>query len=106
MSSSCIASTQLGSCRASENFLGVGLAEIDVSILLTSASTLIISSKLVDNPRSLASLEVSEESFKQAVGTSELTVGIGDSTVSVSIYSAKGLNVEAVGLGFPLPSVT
>nr|GFD19506.1 hypothetical protein [Tanacetum cinerariifolium] len=54
----------------------------------------------------LASLEVSEESFKQAVGTGELIVGMGDSTVSVSIYSAKGLNVEAVELGFPLPSGT
>nr|GFD41173.1 hypothetical protein [Tanacetum cinerariifolium] len=49
------------------------------------------------------SLEVFEESFKQAVGTGELTVGMGDSTISVSIYSAKGLNVEAVELGFPLP---
>nr|GFB11035.1 alpha/beta hydrolases superfamily protein [Tanacetum cinerariifolium] len=42
--------------------------------------------------------EVSEESFKQAVGTGELAVGIGDSTVSVSICSAEGLNVEAVEL--------
>nr|GFD27000.1 hypothetical protein [Tanacetum cinerariifolium] len=55
---------------------------------------------------SLASLEVSEESFKQAVGTGELTVGMGDSIVNVSICSAKGLNVEAVELGFPLPSGT
>nr|GFD43986.1 hypothetical protein [Tanacetum cinerariifolium] len=55
---------------------------------------------------SLASLEVSEESFKQVVGTGELTVGMGDFTVSVSICSAEGLNVEAVELGFPLPSGT
>nr|GFD57071.1 hypothetical protein [Tanacetum cinerariifolium] len=55
---------------------------------------------------SLASLEGSEKSFKQAVGTGELTVGMGDSTISVSVYSAEGLNVEAVGLGFPLPSGT
>nr|GFC63788.1 hypothetical protein [Tanacetum cinerariifolium] len=81
----------------------VGLAEIGVSILLTSASTPIISSELVETPRILASLEVSEESFKQAVGTSELAVGMGDSTVSVSICSAEGLNVEAVELWFPLP---
>nr|GFD44702.1 hypothetical protein [Tanacetum cinerariifolium] len=43
--------------------------------------------------------EVSEESFKQAVGTGELTVGMGYSTISVSICSAEGLNVEAVELG-------
>nr|GFD07519.1 hypothetical protein [Tanacetum cinerariifolium] len=49
---------------------------------------------------------VSEESFKEAVGTGELAVGMGDSTVSVSICSAEGLNVEAVELGFPLPSGT
>nr|GFC80644.1 hypothetical protein [Tanacetum cinerariifolium] len=55
---------------------------------------------------SLASLEVSEESFKQAVGTGELTVGMEDSTVCVSICLAEGLNVEAVELGFPLPSGT
>nr|GFD53131.1 hypothetical protein [Tanacetum cinerariifolium] len=55
---------------------------------------------------SLASLEVSEESFKQAVRNGELTMGMGDSTVSVSICSAEGLNVEAVELGFPLPSGT
>nr|GFD07132.1 hypothetical protein [Tanacetum cinerariifolium] len=48
----------------------------------------------------------SKESFKQAVGTGELTVGMGDSTVSVSICSAEGLNAEALGLGFPLPSRT
>nr|GFD44047.1 hypothetical protein [Tanacetum cinerariifolium] len=48
----------------------------------------------------------SEESFKQAVGTGELAVGMGDSTVSVSNCSAEGLNVEAVELGFPLPSGT
>nr|GFC98715.1 hypothetical protein [Tanacetum cinerariifolium] len=75
----------------------VGLAEIDVSILLISASTPVISSELV---------EVSEKSFKQAVGTGELTVRMGDSTVSVSICSAEGLNVEVVELGFPLPSGT
>nr|GFD63935.1 hypothetical protein [Tanacetum cinerariifolium] len=45
-------------------------------------------------------------SFKQAVGTGELTVGMGDSTVSVSIGSARGLDEEAVGLRFPLPSGT
>nr|GEU33660.1 hypothetical protein [Tanacetum cinerariifolium] len=55
---------------------------------------------------SLASLEVFDESFKQAIGTGELTVGMGDSIVSVSICSAEGLNVEAVELGFPLPSGT
>nr|GFD38139.1 hypothetical protein [Tanacetum cinerariifolium] len=41
-----------------------------------------------------------------AVGTGELTMGMGDSTVSVSICLAEGLNAEAVGLGFPLPSGT
>nr|GFB17546.1 hypothetical protein [Tanacetum cinerariifolium] len=55
---------------------------------------------------SLASLEGSGESFKQAVGTGELTVGMGVSTVSVSICSAGGLDVEAVGLVFSLPSGT
>nr|GFD10136.1 hypothetical protein [Tanacetum cinerariifolium] len=55
----------------------VGLAEIDVYILLISASTPVISFELV--------------------------VGMGDSTVSVSICSAEGLNVESVELGFPLP---
>nr|GFD56477.1 hypothetical protein [Tanacetum cinerariifolium] len=76
------------------------------------ASTLIISSERVDTPRmssnlfvsdrvlsrdgvssslatlfetSLASLEGFEESFKQAGGTGELTVEMGDSTISVSI---------------------
>nr|GEY29978.1 hypothetical protein [Tanacetum cinerariifolium] len=43
-------------------------------------------------------LEVSEESFKQAGGTGELAVGMGDFTVSVSMCSAEGLNVEAVEL--------
>nr|GFD39176.1 hypothetical protein [Tanacetum cinerariifolium] len=51
-------------------------------------------------------LEVSEELFKQAGGTGELAVGMGDSIISVSICSAEGLNVEAVELGFPLPSGT
>nr|GFC41536.1 hypothetical protein [Tanacetum cinerariifolium] len=59
----------------------VGLAEIDVSILLISASTPVISSELV-------------------VGTGKLTVGMEDFTVSVSICLAEGLNVEAVELGF------
>nr|GFA33191.1 hypothetical protein [Tanacetum cinerariifolium] len=36
----------------------------------------------------LASLEVSEESFKQAVGTGELAVGMGDSTVTPPIKVA------------------
>nr|GEW99201.1 hypothetical protein [Tanacetum cinerariifolium] len=36
--------------------VGVGLVEIDVSILLTSASTLIISSELVDTPRMSSNL--------------------------------------------------
>nr|GFB96799.1 hypothetical protein [Tanacetum cinerariifolium] len=48
----------------------------------------------------------SRESFKQAVGTGELTMGMGISTVSVFICSAGGLDVEAVGLLFPLPSGT
>nr|GEY27589.1 hypothetical protein [Tanacetum cinerariifolium] len=92
--------------------VGVGLAEIVVSILLTSAFTPITSFELVVTPRmssnlfvndrmlssdgdsfllatlfeiSLASLEGFRESFKQAVGMGELTVGMGDSTVSVSI---------------------
>nr|GEY18982.1 retrovirus-related Pol polyprotein from transposon TNT 1-94 [Tanacetum cinerariifolium] len=43
---------------------------------------------------------------EEAVRTGVLTVGIGDSTVTVSICSAEGLNVEAVKLGFPLPSGT
>nr|GFD40348.1 hypothetical protein [Tanacetum cinerariifolium] len=38
--------------------------------------------------------------------TGELAVGMGDSTVSVSICLAEGLNVDAVELWFPLPSGT
>nr|GFD02244.1 hypothetical protein [Tanacetum cinerariifolium] len=86
----------------------VGLAEMDVSILLISASNPVISSELVATlfETSLALLEVSEESFKQAIRTGKLTVGMGDSSVSVSICLAEGLNIEAVKLGFPLPSGT
>nr|GFD62780.1 hypothetical protein [Tanacetum cinerariifolium] len=44
---------------------------------------------------SLASLEVSEESFKQAVGTGELTVGMKDSTVSGIGVSTAFRNLRA-----------
>nr|GEV69328.1 putative retrotransposon protein [Tanacetum cinerariifolium] len=69
--------------------VGVGLAEIDVSILLTSASTPIISSELVDTPRMSSNLFVSDRMLSKDVGTGELAVGMGDSTVSVSICSAE-----------------
>nr|GFB11109.1 hypothetical protein [Tanacetum cinerariifolium] len=75
----------------------VGLAEIDVFILLISASTPVISSELVGTPRMSSNLFLE---------LGELTVGMENSTVSVSICSAEGLNVEEVELGFPLPSGT
>nr|GEW26174.1 integrase, catalytic region, zinc finger, CCHC-type, peptidase aspartic, catalytic [Tanacetum cinerariifolium] len=75
------------------------LAEIYASILLTSVSTPIISSELVDTPRMSSNLFVSDRMLSKDVGTGELGVGMGDSTVSVSICSAEGLNVEAVELG-------